>query len=437
MVAVWDLKEGDCRETLRQLKVRGVKFDSCVCDPPYEIGFLSKKWDNTGIAFRPETWRAVYDVMKPGAYLVAFGGCRSHHRMWCAIEDAGFTIVDSLMWMFGSGMPKSHNVSLSIDKAQGVKRKIMKVITRRRPMIGHMDQVKAGAGQGWFVNPEIHMPDREPITDDAKQWRGFGSGLKPSYEPILLAIKPRDGTIVHNVLKHGVGALNIDACRVDTNDDLARVSNNSATWGTYGNGPNRAALEGITSRWPANIVHDGSDEVEAAFGLFGETQSSDAIRVNKATTQFGFGDGRPEGRLSGGFVDSGTVSRFFKSCKFTKEELRFLYTSKAGDDDRAWSRHTTVKPLELMHWLVRLVTPPGGTVVDPFCGSGTTVQAAVEQGFNAIGCEITPEYITDIERRMATFCGWYPRRDPFMPLSRRPLPVAPIKPERRSMPRSI
>lgn len=357
MVACWDILSGDCRQLLRRLKARGVLFDSCVCDPPYEINFLFNKWDNTGIAFQSDTWRAVYDVLKPGAHLAAFAGTRTQHRIACAIEDAGFEIRDMLIWEFGVGMPKTHSVGIAIDKMQGAIRP-QTTITRRRAMLGSESQ----SGSGWFFDPEIRITSREAITNDAKKWNGWHTGLRPSLEPITLARKPLESTVAQNVLDHGTGALNIDACRTAKDD------------------------------WATNLIHDGSDEVEAAFRLFGED-------------------------------DSGTASRFFNSCKFTKEELRLCYTSKAGDSDRAWSRHPTVKPLELMHWLVRLITPPGGTIIDPFCGSGSTIQAAVEQGFNAVGCEITPEYVADIERRMETFCGWYPRRDPFA-ISRRPFPGA-------------
>ena len=325
---------GDCRDILKRMQPNSVH--AVVTDPPYGIKFMGKDWDGA-VAFQPDTWREVLRVMKPGAYLLAFGGSRTAHRMTCAIEDAGFEIRDCIMWLYGQGFPKSHNLK--------------------------------------------------------DEWAGWGTALKPAYEPIILARKPLDGTVVANTLRHGCGGLNIDACLIPAADGVPQFNKrNEPSSNTFGDGLNGSNRTGVvaTGRWPANVAHDGSDEVEAAFAAFGERASTETNANGRSYASAAETDGalfghRKQGPLYG---DTGTASRFF-------------YCGKATPQDRAGSKHPTVKPIKLMQWLVRMVTPPGGTVLDPFCGSGTTLQAATELGFNFIGIDQSKEYFNDTHHRLS------------------------------------
>lgn len=237
----------------------GPLFDSCVTDPPYEIGFMGKKWDNTGVAFRPETWRAIYDVLKPGAHLVAFAATRTYHRMACAIEDAGFEIRDCLFWCYGAGFPKSHDVSKGIDKAAGAEREI---VGPKFTADGRSRASEAGKGiaakplHGGGINGHANDFETKPATPEAEQWQGWGTALKPALEPICLARKPlSEKSIAANVLKHGTGAINIDGCRVENGgDDLSRKATPAKGW------KNSSELNGSMNddwkkgRWPANLI---------------------------------------------------------------------------------------------------------------------------------------------------------------------------------------
>lgn len=350
-----------------------------------------------GSHFSPEQlfhyrWaRRVFDALKPGAHLVAFGGTRTFHRMACAIEDAGFEIRDTLMWVYGSGFPKSHDVSKGIDKAAGAVRGIVSHLSsdgvQRAPR-----EMQPGGGD----RRDTYVPTQTaPATPEAAQWAGWGTALKPAFEPIILARKPLIGTVVQNVLAHGTGALNIDACRIGTETitqrqkDMTAYHGNQLAGGQHrGEIKQTGVLTHTTGRWPANLCHDGSDEVEAAFP---QTETH-------PKTQSGYESGNSTSwRLP---VDSG---RTYGSD--TGSASRFYYCAKADADDRAWSRHPTVKPLALMKWLVRLVTPLGGTVLDCFAGSGTTGEAAEREGFNAVLIEREAEYIADIHRRLGRASG--------------------------------
>ena len=408
------LHASDCLEVLATLPENSI--DSCCTDPPYHLtsivrrfaatneaddtitsrrvrersdgyarlvggGFMGKVWDGGDIAFRPETWATVYRVLKPGAHLVAFGGTRTYHRLACAIEDAGFEIRDAIMWLYGSGFPKSHDVSKGIDKAAGAEREI----------VGSYAVTREFKGRN-YVGDESYATEVDitaPATAAAREWQGWGTALKPACELIVLARKPlSEGTIAANVLRWRTGALNIDACRVETPGET--ISNHGETGKSeptsYSLGarvPMQTAGQAL-GRWPANIVHDGSDEVLAAFP---ETTTGDLNRANITAENQIYGM-RPK-ELSGlHFGDSGSAARFF-------------YTAKADSDDRLGSKHPTVKPLDLMQWLVRLVTPRGGTCLDPFAGTGTTGEAAWREGFSAMLIEAETEYQNDIRRRMA------------------------------------
>jgi site-specific DNA-methyltransferase (adenine-specific) len=305
---------------------------------------MGQKWDGGDVSFRIETWREVWRVLKPGAHLAAFGGTRTFHRMAVAIEDAGFEIRDTLAWLYGTGFPKSHDVARAVDKHLDA-----------RGTGGDYQPNYGNAVFGRGMGGGRTETDYQAATA-AAAWQGWGTALKPGFEPIILARKPLDGTVASNTLTHGTGALNIDGCRVPH-------AGKAGSWGSgrrpggFGNvGADKGDAEPCgrrseSGRWPANVLHDGSDEVAAAFAEFG------------------------------------TAARFF-------------YAAKASAADRAGSKHPTVKPQALMRWLVRLITPPGGTVLDPFGGSGSTLTAAHAEGFSALTVEREPEYQADILRRI-------------------------------------
>ena len=359
------LYHGDCRDILPEIS--GVH--ACVTDPPYGLKFMGKSWDRgvPGLEF----WAAAMDACLPGAHLLAFGGTRTVHRLVCAIEDAGWEIRDGieyLHWIHGRGFPKSLDVSKAIDKAAGAKREVIGKITSGR---------KASLGQD-FRGGKLHACSgatggydgsliTAPATEAARQWEGWGTALKPAHEPICLARKPLDGTVAQNVLKHGCGGLNIDGCRVGA-ENTVRNNNTSlglSGVGIYGKGG--ACVAGsVSGRFPANLIHDGSPEV---VGLFPASKSSGG-----------------QASLDPGLGDSGSAARFF-------------YCAKASSSDRGEGNdHPTVKPESLMRYLCRLVTPPGGIVLDPFVGSGSTGKAALLEGFRFIGIE-KDKHAFDIARK--------------------------------------
>lgn len=380
----------------------GEQFDACVTDPPYHLtsivqrfgkegsaeaktpeggtgayarasrGFMGKEWDGGDIAFCPETWRLVYDALKPGAHLVAFSGTRTYHRMAVAIEDAGFEIRDQLAWTYGSGFPKSHDISKAIDKAAGAERKVVSEGAPVKRMIPGADQAKHGhiKDNGREFVPTI----TEAATPEARQWEGWGTALKPAWEPICLARKPIEKpNIAANVLEHGTGAINVDGCRVGTEGGTRAAGTGKRTVGVFGNGLNDTPIEPIDAgRFPANICHDGSEEVLAGF-----PDSNGQFKGRPAT--------QPRN-------DEGSAARFF-------------YSAKAGPLDRIGSAHATVKPVDLMRWLCRMITPPGGHILEPFAGSGTTGIAALAEGFDCTMIELEPDHHADIERKLAYLRG--------------------------------
>jgi hypothetical protein len=412
---------GDMLERLAEMEP--ASLDACVTDPPYGLAFMGKGWDHAvpGVDY----WRAVYRVLKPGAHVFAFGGCRTFHRMVCAIEDAGFEIRDQYGFMYGSGFPKSLDVAKAIDKALGAERETVRVFADR------VRNPKA-TGSGRDATRRCHAPvDRRrslagyhdkpgdtPATPEAAKWQGWGTAVKPSFEPICCARKPLDGTVAGNVLKHGTGALNVDACRVGFagDADLAAAAVGFDGMRARGTGRQSQSIgkesrdgtnpydpQSLAGRWPPNTLHDGSPEVLAAFARFGESVSSCPSaqpRPSKGTR-----DGCQDEGDRRWYADSGSAARFFPSLGFGDDDLRFWYGGKAGADDRLASKHPTVKPVALMRWLVRLITPPGGTILDPFAGTGTTGAACIREGFDAVLIEREPEYVADIERRLAHICG--------------------------------
>ena len=416
--------------------------DSIVTDPPYELGFMGKQWDATGIAYNVQLWRECLRVLKPGGHLLAFGGTRTYHRMAVAIEDAGFEIRDSIHWIYGSGFPKSLDVSKAIDKAAGAEREVVgtKRGTAADPSTGRSDMPGKAVG---VKQVGIDVPVTNPATAAAKQWDGWGTALKPAHEPIVLARKPLVGTVANNVLTHGTGALNIDGCRIDMGDeyDPSKIQRQQHSAGSIEGAFSASALIGKEiatykpgGRWPANVIHDGSNEVIERFpnskGGAYPTQRSPAVN-----TAFGEGQPTPGGPRQMG--DDGSAARFFAATPYTDlDGDSFIYCPKPGRKERnagldhlderivnevtppgtkgsnspragagrngaTQNFHPTVKPLALMRYLIRLVTPPGGTVLEPFAGSGTTLAAATLENLNSIGIELTADYLPIIKARIA------------------------------------
>ena len=400
----YQIHHGDNREVLKNLADNSI--DSVVTDPPYELGFMGKSWDATGVAYSVELWQEVMRVLKPGGHLLAFSGSRTYHRMAVAIEDAGFEIRDQIMWIYGSGFPKSHNIAKGIDKASGFEGEVVgKGTSWNRPDSEEGDVARMNTSPGEY--------DIRELSAEAKQWQGWGTALKPAHEPIVVARKPLIGTVAANVLTYGTGGLNIDASRVGSEI----VSTHHAPKGTFAGGePNRGSdtstYQNHTGRWPANVIHDGSDEVVE---LFPDTTS-----------------GKPAGKKNIGngyhgnfgsiavtrFGDSGSAARFFYCAKASKRDrnegldgfelkqtiggggLTVVGGAYGSIKAPGQNHHPTVKPTDLMRYLCRLVTPPGGIVLDPFMGSGSTGKAAMYEGFEFVGIELTDEYLPIAKARI-------------------------------------
>jgi DNA modification methylase len=410
------LLKGDCRQQLATLPDNSVH--AIITDPPYELGFMGKTWDSTGIAYNVEVWQQCLRVLKPGGHLLAFGGSRTYHRLACAIEDAGFEIRDQIMWVYGSGFPKSLDVSKAIDKAAGVEREVTG--------IRKVSPSDLGQNSGWnkLDTSSGEYEYTAPSTDAAKQWDGWGTALKPAHEPIVLARKPLNGTVANNVLTHGVGALNINDCRVDYNGEKPsgwfdeKERTNAGFKLTAGSSSIITSVPS-TGRWPANFIHDGSDEVLQLFpdskGAFAPVKSGHSGKSKGI-----YGDYAQRGDDGATFYgDSGSAARFFYCAKASRterntglDELEEKQTTGGGGltvvggaygsiKAKQQNFHPTVKPLALIHYLIKLITPPGGTILDPFLGSGTTAVAATQLGHPWIGCELTEDYWPIIQARIA------------------------------------
>ena len=502
---------GDCRVVMATLDDNSI--DAIVCDPPYELGFMGKAWDNTGIAYDVTVWQQCLRVLKPGGHLIAFGGSRTYHRLAVAIEDAGFEIRDQIQWIYGSGFPKSLDVSKAMDKENGdnqLNRRLRftewvrstglttsqidkatgtfmgshYTTSASQPAImtrAHLDAVRHLIGtvpdwieaevdirntesEAWKSRPvvtktgedmfgEYEVDDVQemvntkisrvgiplrisakhnvtitaPSTDLAKQWQGWGTALKPAHEPAVLARKPLCGTVADNVMTWGVGGLNIDGTRIDSSD---------AQWTRHGiadsgmwSSKKRIYQENTTAgRWPANVILD-EDAATALDMQSGHSVSSNNVRHQQESYSVARGKFAPF--IGGGYLDSGGASRFFYTAKASKAEREAglyyeewhviaerdkngnILTSDWRDDPRSASggyenkptqpranHHPTVKPLSLMRYLVRLVTPKGGKVLDPFMGSGSTGCASILEGMDFIGIDITPEYVAIAQKRI-------------------------------------
>lgn len=365
----WRIIVGDCREVLRGLPDASV--DACVTDPPYELAFMGRRWDASGIAFDVDVWSEVLRVLKPGGHMLSFGGTRTYHRMTCAIEDAGFEVRDSIHWVYGSGFPKSKNIE-----------------------------------------------------------GGRGTALKPAHEPIVVARKPLIGTVAANVAQHGTGAINVDGCRVAAIGRPLIESKNEQSVSAFGDGLNGSRHAGTTDtgRWPPNLLltHSadcmrvGERKVKATaaqgpnggLGTLGRMNDDGCVHdcpvalmdqqsgevggtggpVTSEMSGMGYGGGAGSARARR--RDTGGASRFFPTFEWKSEP--FLYEPKAARAERdlggVRNTHPTVKPIALMRWLVRLVTPSGGLVLDPFSGSGSTIVAALREGARGLGVELSEEY---------------------------------------------
>lgn len=381
----------------------GPRFHAVMCDPPYELGFMGRKWDSSGVAFSADTWAAIASVCKPGAMLLAFGGTRTFHRIAVAIEDAGWEIRDTLMWVYGQGFPKSHDVSKAIDREAGAERekvrtKITKHSTAGKGLSNEIDD------RPWLTEARIkgyhEHASNKPVTQNASNWYGYGTALKPSYEPIIVARLPLDGTVAHNAQTHGTGALAVDACRVGADDGRPFiVSKSEPTQNTYGNGLNGSRYAGTTTlgRWPANLIHDGSDEV---LTLFPETVGKVGMTQHASGTNGVYGKFARSGQslVVDGVTDSGSAARFFYCAKASTSER------SAGLENG--NTHPTVKPLALTQYLARLILPPEldepRRLLVPFAGSGSEVIGAMRAGWDEVeGVELEHSHVEIARARIA------------------------------------
>jgi DNA modification methylase len=465
----YTLYHGDCLEVMGAMEAESVT--SIVTDPPYGLsdhpqaevleclrawingevykpkgrGFMGARWDSWVPG--PEIWRECLRVLKPGGHMLVFAGTRSMDLMSMAIRLAGFELRDNigyahsgdaaplLAWCFGSGFPKSHSISAAIDAKLGAEREVVGVSKAKNSM-GRLQESllengarKYEAGLSEQLNVEKYggIPITVPATDAARLFHNYGSALKPAWEPIIICMKPLDKTYAHNALAHGLAGLNIDGCRVPISDGATMARHNAPGangWKNSSGGANSAALHGEPSgRWPANLIHDGSDEVMAVFDKAGESKSSGnrngEIVNSKARS---WKNSSVAGIAHIDYSDSGSAARFFYCAKSSTAERsagvddgnakvrKFAghhnneqddLTKRMGTNEPQANFHPTVKPIELCRWLCRLVKPPtGGVILDPFMGSGSSGVAALLEGVDFIGIEREAEYIEIARQRL-------------------------------------
>jgi site-specific DNA-methyltransferase (adenine-specific) len=362
---------GDCREVMATLDAESV--DAVVCDPPYGLSFMGKGWDH-GIPGE-EFWTQALRVAKPGAHLLAFGGTRTYHRLACAIEDAGWEIRDCVMWVYGSGFPKSHDVSKAIDKAAGAEREVVGVHRH-----AHFNKYRSQAAT--YGTPTNNTEETAPATAAARQWSGWGTALKPAWEPIIVARKPLVGTVAENVLTHGTGGINVDGCRVAGHkpDTTRGAGGQNGRYNPIGG--QVCVFDDGRGRWPANLIHDGSEGPSSLLGS--AARFFYCAKASKAD--------RDEG--CEGIAERSTM-------RYGEKAQGPLPQQTPSKPVLQRNHHPTVKPTALMRYLCRLVTPPGGVVLDPFTGSGSTGKAAVCEGFDFVGIEREAEYVEIARARIA------------------------------------
>jgi len=428
------LYHGDCLEVMRTLEADSA--DTIITDPPYGLEFMGKEWDHgvPGVRF----WAEALRVAKPGAMMLAFGGTRTFHRLACAIEDAGWELRDTVMWVYGSGFPKSHDISKAIDKAAGAEREVVGIAKGTGKQNPTWNGTEAGRKEN-SLRPEY--PVTAPATPEAALWDGWGTALKPAWEPIIVAMKPRDGTFAENALRWGVAGFNIDGARVEANGNDGGVwgAKQNTEPGSGGHTMNDGWQSGYrtrrhpSGRWPANLITDGSAEV---VGLFPMTTSGGGIKAPAGKTH-GFADGRQSLRHDNDktySADTGSAARFFYCAKASRSErnagcegleerevsgavgMSHITAKNWGDGtETVYERktihqntHPTVKPIALMRYLCRLTaTPTGGVVLDPFMGSGTTGCAAVLEGRSFIGIDTGEDYVEISQRRINYWAAQY------------------------------
>ena len=420
---------GDCLEVMN--KIDKCSVDSVVTDPPYHLisivkrfgkegsapaqfgtdgafaraskGFMGKEWDGGDIAFQVETWRKCYELLKPGGHLIAFSGSRTYHRMAVAIEDAGFEIRDQCIWLYGSGFPKSHNIGKSIDALKKTGKSNPQPLRKTRMGDNYEPTGQEDYLKGRMFSSDIENDDYEHQVNN--EWRGWGTALKPAHEPMVLARKPlSEKSVADNVMQHRTGAINIDACRIegevkhpDTMPDFrdqgeqskAAIGVDKLSFGQTSNAKRKQLsdsdlLDNQRGRWPSNVMHDGSEQVQE---IFPETTSTEVSRQRTHKGIWTAGELADTEQFMPAYGDQGNASRYFYCAKTSKDERKF----GLGADIKA-NTHPTVKPVELMRYLVRLVTPKGGLVLDPFMGSGSTGMGAREEDFRFVGIEKEEEY---------------------------------------------
>ena len=372
------LHNGDCLNVLKMMIEDEVFVDSIVTDPPYELGFMGRSWDSTGIAFQKETWELCFKVLKPGGHLLAFSGSRTYHRMAVAIEDAGFEIRDQVMWLYGSGFPKSMNVGKALDKKLGNERESFGTKLKKAGDMRGGNYVKGGD----YKSIEIE------ITKGNTEWEGWGTALKPAHEPLVLARKPlSENSVVDNVLKHRTGGINIDECRVEGND--AKYPDTNPDFRDQGRqskenmGIDKLSFGQTENVKRKKVVRKSRDEN----GVW--TNDNSGMKAEGSE----YADADPRGRFPSNVMHdgSGSIKELFE------DKSKYFYCAKTSKAERNQGLekkniHPTVKPIKLMKYLCRLITPKGGTVLDPFMGSGSTGMAAKEENFDFVGIEKEEEY---------------------------------------------
>lgn len=412
----YKLYQGSMLDMLDVINLNSV--DAIVTDPPYELGFMGQSWDSSGIAFQVDTWKKCFDVLKPGGYLLAFGGSRTFHRIACAIEDAGFEIRDTIMWLYGSGFPKSMNIGPAIDKKLGIKSELGGVKPGHQGFVGrttHGD-TRFDGGMAGFDRPWMHDDEKReayhyqklPTSENAKVWQGWGTALKPAYEPVIVARKPYAGSCVDNILKYGVGGINIDECRVPAKPgeyDIRHYTNEDCFQNLKPKQSHYQIKPQPEGRFPSNVIltYDDTDKEEVCSGM-PENNSEDngsaaryfyCAKASKRDRDEGL-DAFPNklyGQSGGAQAAIARGEDYHKGSGFNTAKVRK-------------NTHPTVKPVNLMQYLVRLVTPKGGTVLDPFNGSGSTGKATMYENndrnaeYAYIGIELTSEYLPISDARI-------------------------------------